>query len=230
MCLNSCLESLSLNNAAIGYEREWSNSQVDILVDKLSRMSRLTSLSLSDIPITDKHLRLLLPRLNDQLKCLHLCGAYGDLSPSSPLTDGGLKAIAEHCPSILTVDVDYQRNVGSSGIVALVQNCPNLLEIGACGSRLGVEDVRGILNVPNKLLNLSFGALGRNISNTEKQRLQNAVVSATNGRVVICTMNGLMEMNLSPEHQANQDDSMAKIKRAHEQQYDPMFCNKWEGL
>lgn len=230
MCLNSCLESLSLDNAAIGYEREWSSSQVDVLVDKISRMSRLTSLSLSDIPITDKHLRLLLPRLNDHLKCIHLCGAYGDLSPSSPLTDDGLKAIAEHCPSILTVDLDYQRNVGSSGIVALVQNCPNLLEIGACGTRLGVEDVRGILNVPNKLLNLSFGALGRNMSNTEKQRLQNTVVSATNGRIVICTMNGLMEMKLSPEHQANQDDSLAKIKRAHEQQYDPMFCNKWDGL
>ena len=227
MCLHPGLQSLSLNNAAIGYERVWSNSQVDALAGKLSQLSRLVSLSLSDIPLTDKHLRSLLPRLN-QLKCLHLCGNFGDTF-GSPLTDDGVKAIAEHCPSILTVDIDYQGNVGSSGILALVQNCPNLLEIGACGTSLGVEDVEDILAVPNKLLNLTFGELGYCHSGTDKGKLQNAVLS-TKGRVVICTMQGLMKMSLSPEHQANQDDSMARIETAHKQRFDPKFCNKWDEL
>ena len=88
-----------------------------------------------------------------------------------------MKAIAEYCPSILTVDVDYQDKVGFSGILALVQNCPNLLEIGACGTSLGVEDVSSILRVPNKLLILSFGKIGHSHSSTEKVRLQNAVMS-----------------------------------------------------
>eukprot|EP00985_Skeletonema_marinoi_P006365 scaffold2755_cov134-Skeletonema_marinoi.AAC.6 len=150
MCLNPGLESLRLDHAAMGFERKWSNSQVDALVGKLSQLSHLVSLSLSDIPITDTHARRLLPRFNNQLKCLHLCGDYGYGNPRCPLTDDGVKAIAEYCPSILTVDVDYQDKVGFSGILALVQNCPNLLEIGACGTSLGVEDVSSILRVPNK--------------------------------------------------------------------------------
>mmetsp|Transcript_2444 Transcript_2444/g.5387 ORF Transcript_2444/g.5387 Transcript_2444/m.5387 type:complete len:379 (+) Transcript_2444:1571-2707(+) len=227
MCLNPGLESLRLDQAAIGFERIWSNSQVDALVSKLFQLPHLVSLSLSGIPITDSHVRFLLPRFNNQLKCLHLRGDFGDPS-CSPLTDNGVKAIAEFCPSILTVDVDYQDEVGFSGILALVQNCPNLLEIGACGTSLDVEDVRSILSVPNELLNLSFGEIGHDHSSTEKVSLQNAVMS-TNGRLVICTMSGLMKMNLPPEHKANQDDSMSKIKRAHEQQFDPMLCNKWDG-
>mmetsp|Transcript_3459 Transcript_3459/g.5264 ORF Transcript_3459/g.5264 Transcript_3459/m.5264 type:complete len:907 (-) Transcript_3459:1869-4589(-) len=228
MCLNSGLESLCLDHAAIGFERVWSKSQVDALVKKLSQLSHLVSLSLSDIPITDCHLRSLLPRFHNRLRCLHLCGAFGD-STNSPLTDNGMKAIAEHCPSILTVDVDYQGKVGSSGILTLVQKCPNLLEIGACATSLTVEDVRDILNTPNNLLILAFGQIGRRPSNAENKSLQNAVVSASNGRVVICTMYGRVEMSLLPEHQANQDASIAKIDRAHEQQRDPMFCNKWDG-
>mmetsp|Transcript_21159 Transcript_21159/g.34900 ORF Transcript_21159/g.34900 Transcript_21159/m.34900 type:complete len:773 (-) Transcript_21159:7-2325(-) len=228
MCLNKGLESLCLDHAAIGFERVWSNSQVDALVNKLSQLANLVSLSLSDIPITDCHLRSLLPRFNNKLKCLHLEGAYGD-SFNSPLTDDGVRAIAQHCPGILTVDVDYQAKVGSSGILALVQNCPNLLEIGACGTSVGVEDVRNILGVPNKLLILSFGQIGHSHSNTEKESLQNAVVSETNGRVVICTMRGLMEMSLLPQYKINQDDSMAKVERACKQERDPMFCNKWDG-
>ncbi|KAK1748760.1 hypothetical protein QTG54_000699 [Skeletonema marinoi] len=227
MCLNPGLESLRLDQAAIGFERIWSNSQVDALVSKLFQLPHLVSLSLSGIPITDSHVRFLLPRFNNQLKCLHLRGDFGDPS-CSPLTDNGVKAIAEFCPSILTVDVDYQDEVGFSGILALVQNCPNLLEIGACGTSLGVEDVSSILSVPNELLNLSFGEIGHDHSSTEKVSLQNAVMS-TNGRLVICTMSGLMKMNLPPEHKANQDDSMSKIKKAHEQQFDPMLCNKWDG-
>ncbi len=227
MCLNPGLESLCLDHAAMGYERVWSNSQVDALAGKLSQLPHLVSLSLSEIPFTERHLRLLLPHLN-RLKCLDLRGNYCDTFGSA-LTDDGVKVIAEHCPSILTVDLDYQGNVGSSGILALVQNCHNLLEIGACGTRLGVEDVRNILTVPNKLLNLSFGKLGYYHSSTEKGIVQNAVVS-TKGRVVICTMQGLMKMSLSPDHQVNQDDSMAKVEKAHKQRNDPMFCNKWDGL
>jgi len=228
MCLNSGLESLCLDHAAIGFERAWNKSQVDALVRKVSQLSHLVSLSLSDIPITDCHLRSLLPCFHDQLRCLHLCGAYGD-SINSPLTDNGMKAIAEHCPNILTVDVDYQGKVTLTGILALVKKCPNLLEIGARHTNLTVEDVRDILNVPNKLLILAFGQIGRHPSNAEKNSLQNAVVSTSNGRVVLCTMNGLVELSLLPEHQANHDASMAKVKRAYEQECDPMFCNKWDG-
>lgn len=228
MCLSSGLESLCLDHAAIGFERVWSKAQVDVLVKKLSQLSNLVSLSLSDIPVTDCHLRSLLPRFHNQLRCLHLSGAFGD-SMNSPLTDDGMNVIAEHCPSILTVGVDYQGKVGKTGILALVKKCPNLLEIGACGTRLEVEDVRDILNTPNKLLILAFGQIGRYPSNSENKSLQNAAVSTSNGRIVLCTMNGRVEMSLSPEHQANQDASIAKVERAHEQQCDPMFCNKWDG-
>ena len=99
MCLNPGLESLRLDQAAIGFERIWSNSQVDALVSKLFQLPHLVSLSLSGIPITDSHVRFLLPRFNNQLKCLHLRGDFGDPS-CSPLTDNGVKAIAEFCPSI----------------------------------------------------------------------------------------------------------------------------------
>jgi len=228
LCLSPSLQNLHLDYIMMGREAlEWNNFKVDALVNKLSQLKRLVSLSLADSALTDNHLRLLLPRLK-HIRCLTLEGNFGG-EGDSPLTDLGLKVIADHCPNLLSLSVDYQGKLTISGIMLILQKCPKLIELSALTTKIGVQHFKNIMTSTDNLLSFAFGMYQDEFSNRERSTIQKAV-AATNGRVVICTMKGLFKVNLSLEHKRNQDDSMAKIERAHEQQFDPMVINKWNGI
>jgi len=226
-CLSPDLQVLNLSDVKMGTMLEWSNLEVDFLVRKLSGLKKLVSLNLNDIALVDGHLRSLLPHLKF-IRCLNLEGKWG-AGGDPPLTDLGLKAIADHCPKLLSLSVNYQSKATVSGIMTILQKCPEIVQLAACRLNIGVQHIKLILTASVTLLNFSFGDMTSIFNQHERSVMQNAV-AATKGRVVICTMNGLFKVNLSPEHKRNQDSSMAKIERAHEEQRDPMVINNWDGI
>ena len=125
----------------------------------------------------------------------------------------------------------YQPKITIAGIRTLLQKCPNIIELEMGEVSIGPQHIASILTIPKKLLYFLCGRIGDRASNSQEQlAIQNAV-RATKGRVVACTLSGgRVPVNLSSEHKKNQDESMAKVERAHEQQYDPMICNKWDGI
>mmetsp|Transcript_17267 Transcript_17267/g.26155 ORF Transcript_17267/g.26155 Transcript_17267/m.26155 type:complete len:136 (-) Transcript_17267:311-718(-) len=112
----------------MGKMLEWSDSQVDALVNRLSQLSQLLSLIFADSALTDGHLRWILPRLM-LLKCLDVKGRFGNNVCDCPLTDVGMKVISDNYPKLLSLTVDDQGKASVSEIMAIVKKCPELLDL-----------------------------------------------------------------------------------------------------
>ena len=237
-CLSVGLRVLNLNYVKMGSELKWTNSEMDTLVAKLGQLKNLITLSLADTAITDKHLEVLLPNLQS-IRCLDVSGRFGNGpigmlgSPSDEpsLTDLGLKAIAGHCPNLQTLILSYQRKVTISGVRSLLPKCPDLVELELGEVGIAPQHIADILLGAKKLLFFLYGSIGFGGPNPQEQIAVQNAVRATKGRVVVCTVSGgRVSVRLAPIHQRTQDQSMAKVERAHEQQYEPCVCNKWDGI
>lgn len=225
-CLNPRLQVLDVDYACVGTMGGWTCSDdVDAFVQGLSRLTELGSLSVDAIPLTDSHLISLLPQLKF-LRCLDISGFFGR-GDESPLTDHGMKAIADHCPNVLSLSVDYQGKVTYYGILSILQSCTEMVELRALSVNISVEHATEILAASS---NLHAFAFGTGFNERETCLLRNAV-SSTNGRVVLSTAyDGILKLDLSEEHKSNQDASLEKLNRAHEQHLDPIVTNKWDGI
>mmetsp|Transcript_25325 Transcript_25325/g.53501 ORF Transcript_25325/g.53501 Transcript_25325/m.53501 type:complete len:895 (-) Transcript_25325:24-2708(-) len=226
-CLSNELQLLRLHYVKMGTHLDWKSSEVDALVNKLSELKYLVTLGLPDSSINDQHLWDLLPKLQF-LRCLDVSGTFGS---GGSLTEFGLRAIADNCPELLSLQVNYQPRMTINGIMYLLQKCPELVDLEVGGVITHINQMRQILNSAKKLRVLWFGAIGwRPETRGEQLEIQRAV-QATEGRVVLCTVSGgKSEVNLSAAHRRNQDDSIAKFERAGEQDQDPLVCNMWDGI
>jgi tetratricopeptide (TPR) repeat protein len=217
-CLSPGLHSLCLNYVMISKEREWSATDVDSFVSKLTQLKSLVSLSLENTRIKDRHLAALLPKLKF-LRCLNLSGAFGwagDLDGHRQLTDAGMQAIADNLPHLLNLTVDYQHNITIRGIRALIEGCQDLVELEVCGFPFDGQQVSEIIASAKKLLFLRIDTDGQAQS---LRRIHDAVVK-TSGRVVVCSSQGLVKnVSLSSEQSKTQQESIAKVEKAHEQAF-----------
>ena len=226
-CLSPGLQVLRLDYLAMGWERQWSTVQIASFVAKLSQLKSLVSLSLADIPVNDHHLESLLPNF-PALKSLGIDGTFGSSSRDSHVTDRGLISVARNCPKITSLDANYQRKVTMNGVRALLQRCPDLIELELSDTNVHSQNLLEIFTTAEKLLFIRFGNYGAGPE--QRMAIENAV-QATDGRVVVCTPTGGHQVvSLSPSQKRNQDESMAKVQRAEEQNSDPFVIDKWEGI
>ena len=164
----------------------------------------------------------------NSIRCLNLSGKLGnfdDFNGHWQLTDVGLKVIADNCPNILSLSVDDQPKITDHGIRSLIQKCHGIMELDLGYAHVNRQQIEEITSTLKNLLLLRVSAYD------SQHSLENAV-RVTEGRLVVCMASSgcLTVKNLSPEQKRNQDDSMAKLEKARRQWYDPMICNKWDGI
>jgi len=231
-CLSTQLQYLNLSYVKMGTMLEWSTSEVDDLVTRLSQLKRLVSLNLAgSASIADRHLRVLLPNLKC-IRCLDVSEEFGNNGTGghSQLSDVGLKLIADNCPKILGLGLNYQQVVTIAGVRDLLQKCSDMVALEIGGMNVGTEYVEELVATPRQLLFFLFGAIGFRPNASEQLAIQKAI-KGTEGRAVVCTVSGgRVDVNLPLKYKERQEESVANINKANGQEIKPVMCNKWDGI
>jgi len=156
------LKALELDYLTIGPQSlYWSApGAVQELVLVVSNLAGLVKLGFDDCLFRDGDLeRMLRPLVN--LRCLSLRGTFGATLPGrSLLTDAGFRAIAENCPSLQSLNLNYHDKATSAGVRAILDRCRHLRELRVLRVRINMQEIPDLLRLAPKLIlfSLSMGA------------------------------------------------------------------------
>ena len=226
--LNPKLKYLQLDNM-MTRSSTWCIPEAQALVGKFSQLPDLVSLSTDNHGFTDDDLINFLPCLKN-LRNLNVCGRFGNNHfydiRHSMLTDKGLMAIAQYCPKLQSLDVSYNRKATVRGVKAVLMKCQDLVDLEAADLGISAQNVSELLSLSKNLLFFRFeGCRGH-----EEYLLQDAMKASKGKAIISGTLNGIYEVQLSPDFQKSRDKSMDKITKAYEQQSKVDVYNRWDGL
>lgn len=224
--LNLELKFLRLVNMRTRSSR-WCIPEAQVLVEKLSELAELVTLSIPDHSFEDDDLLTLLPYLKN-LRNLDVSGRFGESYDirHSMLTDKGLMAIAKYCPKLQSLDLSYNRKVTARGVEAVLMQCEDLVELEA--DNLGIS-AQNVVTLLSRSKNLRFYRY-EGCQSHEEYLLQNAMRASKGKTIISSTFHGMYQVQLSSEFQKFRDESMEKLTKAYEQESCIDIYNRWDGL